>query len=300
MIDSNLKGGADLHLHTIASDGTLKPSELVKKAQKMGFTTIAITDHDATDSIQEALTTGKEVGLEVIPGIEISSTDNHQEVHILGYNIDPNNKKLKAMLNKMTDFRKNVAAKMVAKLNKLGIAISYDRVKEIAQGKVVSRVHIAMAMQEKGYIKEINEAFTDEYIGNNGKAYVGKYKISPQDTIKLIKQAKGVPVLAHPIYLAQEMNIIENKIAQYTKLGIEGLEVYYSQHTPEQTEHFKNLAQKHNLLITGGSDCHGQTKNLLGTIRLESAYVEALKKRFSPSKKLAFEQIVKRNQINQL
>ena len=293
-------GGADLHLHTVASDGLYQPEELVKKAKEMGFATIAVTDHDTTDSVAEALKAGKKLGVDVIAGIEISSSDEGKEVHILGYNIDVNNKELKATLNKMTEHRKTIAAKMVSKLNELGVKISYDRVKEIAGGNVVGRVHIATAMVEKGYIKEIKEAFTDEYIGNNGKAFVGKYHISPKDTIKLINNAGGVAVLAHPIYLGEDLKHSESKVAEYAKLGIEGIEAYYSKHSPEQTEAYKVMAKKYNLLITGGSDCHGLQEKLMGTVRLQPEYIAALKKRFSQNKTPDLTAVIQNKKANRL
>jgi len=275
--DDNFIGGADLHLHTTASDGTLTPHEVVTKAKDAGLSAIAITDHDSTSGLEEAISTGNELDIEVIPGIELSTLDGEKEVHILGYFIDPSNLSLTDILSKMIRARDNRAVAMVQKLNDLGVDISLDRVREISGSEFIGRPHIAIAMLEKGYIKEQAEAFTTEYIGSGGKAYVERFKLTPLQAIQLIKEAKGISVLAHPGFLRDRSTLNEEHIARYADHGVDGIEVYYSKHTLQQVNYYMNIALKYNLLITGGSDCHSQKDLLLGAVRLPYEYVVALK-----------------------
>jgi len=279
---------ADLHLHTIASDGTYTPAEMVKQAEDNGYTAIAITDHDTTDGLTEALASGKKLGVEVIPGIELSTLDNDREIHILGYYPDPENAQLIDMLSQMIEARKNRAAKMVEKLNHHGIDISLTRVKEIAGGQFVGRPHIAQALLEKGYITEMAEAFSEDFIGRGGLGYVERFKITPAEGIKALKQAGAIPVLAHPGFLSKGEPVSEEEIKSLIKAGLRGIEVFYSKHTPDQTELYKSLATKHGLLITGGSDCHGQPNvpNSLGSIQLPYQYIRALKEENDSNKRL--------------
>jgi adenylyl-sulfate kinase len=271
-------GYADLHLHTTASDGTLTPTEVVQNAQDYGFGTIAITDHDSICGIEEAVKAGNSLGIEVIPGIELSALEGKKEIHILGYFIDPTSTSLHEILSKLINARKNRARKMIGKLNDLGIDISIARVREIAGGPFFGRPHIAIAMQEKGYIKEISDAFTTDFIGRGGRAYVERFKLTPPQAIELIQKAKGIPVLAHPGYLSDRTSLNDEDIVRYTAMGIEGVEVYYSKHTLHQIEYYKKIALNYNLQVTGGSDCHGQKELLIGSVNLPYEYVEELKK----------------------
>lgn len=262
------RGYADLHLHTTASDGALAPSQVVKNAKDLGFRCIAITDHDSTEGIDEALHAGKQLGIEVIPGIELSTIDGKREIHILGYFIDQTNQRLQTVLAEMISTRQNRSKQMVEKLKLMGVDISLVRVKEISGGPFIGRPHIARAMLEKGYIKDIKEAFSKEYIGRGGKAYVERYEIRPQEAIALIQEASGVAVLAHPGYLSDGTSLNEEDIAHYVSNGVKGLEVYYSRHTLQQVYCYKNIAHKYNLIITGGSDCHGGEDLIMGCVRL--------------------------------
>jgi len=279
--DDLSSGYADLHLHTTASDGTLAPDLLVKKAKEAGFAAIAITDHDNVNGLAEAAQAGAELNLEVIPGIELAALDGELEVHILGYFIDRDNPQLNAVMAKLVESRRNRAADMVQKLNTMGLGISLARVQELAGGEVIGRPHIARAMQEKGLINKLQEAFSNAYIGRGGKAYVERYKLTPAEAIKLLKQAGGIPVLAHPGYLSDRTILQEEKIKEYIVYGLQGLEVFYSQHTPAQVNYYFDLAQKYKLLVTGGSDSHGDLDRMLGSIKLPYKYVEALKTAYS-------------------
>lgn len=270
---------ADLHLHTTASDGVNSPFKVVGLAKEKGFSAIAITDHDTTAGLVEALAAAEEHNVEVIPGIELSTLQGDREIHILGYYPDPQNTELQLMLNKMIDTRKNRALYMVEKLNALGYDLALERVKEIAGSEFIGRPHIARAMQERGYISEVEEAFTDEFIGRNGKAYVERYKVTPPEGIEILLQAGAVPILAHPGHLSSGPPLLEDEILPLINSGLHGIEVFYCKHSPEQEGYYKQLAKKNNLLITGGSDCHGQVEavNCLGSVKLPYHYVEALK-----------------------
>ena len=270
---------ADLHLHTTASDGNYAPAEVVKLAKNKGYTAIAITDHDTTNGITEALFAGEKFDVEVIPGIELSTLQSDREIHLIGYYPDPENAQLQEMLSKMIETRNKRAVEMVEKLNNNSVNISLIRVKEIAGSQFIGRPHIALALKEKGYINEIAEAFTEAFIGRGGLGYVERFKISPAEGINILKQAGAIPVLAHPGFLSQGPPLLEDEILPLIDSGLCGIEVFYSKHTQEQVGYYKRLAEEKDLLITGGSDCHGQqgAVNSLGSIRLPYRYVEALK-----------------------
>jgi 3',5'-nucleoside bisphosphate phosphatase len=270
---------ADLHLHTTFSDGTLTPVELVALSKEQGFAAIAITDHDTTAGLAEALAAGEKYQLEVIPGIELSTLEGEREIHLLGYYPDLKNVALQQILDKIITARENRAFNMVEKLISLGYELSIERVKEIAGSEFIGRPHIARALLEQGYICDIKEAFSKEFIGRGGRAYVERFKLSPGKGIELLLQADAVPVLAHPGHLSSGPPLLEEEIIPLISKGLRGIETYYSKYSPEQEEYYKRIAEKHNLLITGGSDCHGQVgaDNCLGSIKLPYHYVEALK-----------------------
>lgn len=277
---------ADLHLHTTASDGLETPFKIVEMAKKMGFKCISITDHDTVDGLSEAQKAAEQLGIELIPGIELSTLFEGKEVHILGYCIDPNNQMLKDLLSKFIESRKKRARKIVEKLNELGVDVSMSRVEEIAKGEFVGRPHIARAMMEKGYVSSLSEAFTKDYLGNGGRAYVERYKLYTHEAINFIKQIGAVAVLAHPGIDTVGGRLTHYEIEQIIEMGIEGIEVFYPEHDAAQTRFYKNLAQTHNLVITGGSDYHGdkETDLKVGSIKLPYKHVEALKARCKDKK----------------
>lgn len=267
-------GIADLHIHTTASDGTYSPSEVVKKAKDMGFKAIAITDHDTIDGLEEGKAAGKKLGLEVISGIELNTFIYGKEIHILGYEFDANNKGFLALVESLGRARKKRVNEIISKLNELGLNITIDEVvQQNATSSAIGRPHIAQVLVKKGYVSTIREAF-DKYIGINCPAYVYRYKLTPQEAVRKIKEANGIPVIAHPFLIGYDQII--NELIPY---GLKGIEVYHSDHNQEQSEHYLRLAQKYNLLITGGSDDHGALKgaSLLGKVRLPYYYVEKLK-----------------------
>ena len=243
----------DLHLHSCISDGKYTPAEVVSKAAGAGLTVIALTDHDNVDGIAPALEAAKNFPrLKVIPGVEISTEKPDGEVHVLGYFIDYTNPELLATLTLMRDSRQQRAEDMVARLAALGLPVDWQRVQEIAGDGSIGRPHIARAMLEKGYIATIKEAF-ERYIAWGGPAYVERQKLDPEVAVGLILRAKGLPVLAHPLFI----NDPEPLIARLKKSGLIGIEAYYGRYTAEAIRKLLSLAEKYDLIATGGSDYHG-------------------------------------------
>ncbi len=243
----------DLHIHSTVSDGRLSPAEIVNKSAEIGVTTVAIADHDSLDGIVPALIAAKAFPrLKVIPCVEISTDVPNGEVHVLGYFIDYTDHKLAAALERMRNSRRKRALGMIAKLGNLGMHIDWGRVQEIAGSGSIGRPHIAQAMLEKGYIASLKEAFT-KYIGRDRPAYVKRAKMTPAEAVELILQANGLPVLAHPFTVDDpETMVIELKAA-----GLVGIEAYYNDYTVDEINELVNLADRHNLITTGGSDYHG-------------------------------------------
>ncbi|TDX59268.1 hypothetical protein C7959_101155 [Orenia marismortui] len=266
----------DLHIHTTASDGSFTPSELLEEAKRRELSTIAITDHDTVAGIEEAIERGKELGIEVIPGIELTTYYQGQRVDILGYQIDYHNQELLAIIDNLQNSREVRAKQILAKLSNLGIELDFARLKEIAGETGVGRPHIARLMVEEEHVSEMQEAF-DNYLEDGGPAYVPKYQLKPEDAIELIQGAGGIVVLAHPGII--DNNEIVKELINYE--GLTGIEVYYSKHSKEETEYYLSLAQEKELIITGGSDCHGpanEDKYLLGTVDVPYSLLEELKK----------------------
>lgn len=263
----------DLHLHTTASDGSFTPSEVVNKAVQLGLEVIAITDHDTVAGIAEAKAEAAGKELDVIPGIELNTELSNSEIHILGYYIDNNNLALMNELNKLRAARYDRIEKMIKKLEDQKIEIDFDYVCQLAADNSLSRVHLAQAIVEHGYVSQISEAF-DEYIGKDCPSYVSRYKLTPRKAIELIKAAGGIPVLAHPALLERD-----ELIPEFITDGLVGIEVYHSEHSQSDVRHYKHLAQKYGLVITGGSDCHGVYKDnvLLGSVEVPNRVVMDLK-----------------------
>lgn len=266
---------ADLHIHTNKSDSTFSPEEVVRYAAKCGLSAIAITDHDSVEAIPLVNEYASQYGIEIIPGIELSSDENGGEVHILGYYIDFEEKWFLERLAFLREMRIRRAQQMIGKLNELGFEITLEGVLGISGEGAIGRMHIARLMLEKRYISTIAEAF-QKYIGKGKYAYVKKYRITPREAIDMLDKLKGISVLAHP----QIMNL-DTIIPNMIKQGLQGIEVYHSDHTHESEERYLALAKRYNLLVTGGSDCHGigKGKVLMGTVKIPYELVEKLKDR---------------------
>jgi 3',5'-nucleoside bisphosphate phosphatase len=242
----------DLHTHSICSDGTLTPVELVQEASRRGLSFLALTDHDTVEGLPEAIAEGDRVGITVIPGTELSAERNGREAHILGYYIDTNNEEFIRELDAFAQMRPVRIDHMVEKLRSLGLDIDQNRVREISGPGTIGRPHVALALIEKGYATDIADAF-NRYLSAGRPGYVPRQKISPEEAIGLITRAGGVAVLAHPF----STRAVEESLADFVPLGLKGLEVFYGEYTPEQREELQQVAERWNLIPTGGSDYHG-------------------------------------------
>jgi len=264
---------ADLHLHTLFSDGTYTPEELTTESIRAGLSTIAVVDHDTTDGIEPAIEIAKTKNIEVLSGIELSAEHDGLEIHILGYLIDYKRKEFQAKLKFLRKNRIERIYKIVDKLKDIGIKLEAEAVFDIAKQGTVGRLHVARAMVKTGVVSSIIEAF-QKYIGDKSPAYVCNFRFSPLDAIKLIREVGGIPVLAHPYTLNKDA-----LIPKFIDYGLMGLEVYYPEHTQGMVNFYLGLAQKYNLLVTGGSDCHGNAKPeaKIGSIKIPYALVEKLK-----------------------
>ncbi len=264
----------DLHIHSTASDGKFKPEEIVNKAAGLGLKVISLADHDSVAGIEPALKAAKAFpGLTFIPGVEISTDLPDGEAHILGYFIDYADPDFEKSLEKFRDSRTGRGKRMVEKLNALGIKIDWARVQAIAGDGAIGRPHVAQAMLEKGYVKTFEEAF-DKYIGHGGPAYVEREKMTPEEAVKLILSAKGIPVLAHPFTVKDP----EAMVKSLQKVGLMGLEVYYKDNTSAATQTTLKLAKKYGLIATGGTDYHGISANevMMGGVEVPLEAAEKL------------------------
>ena len=267
--------GIDLHIHTSASDGRFSPAEIVSRSAAAGLAVIAITDHDTVDGIAPALQAARTFpSLRVIPGVEISTDIPAGQAHILGYFVDYTDHELQIALEKMRNSRWERARKMVARLEDLGCRIEWERVREIAGAASVGRPHIAQALMEKDYVESIKDAFT-RYISQDGPAYVERDKMTPVQAAELILQAKGLPVLAHPLTVPDpEAMVIELKAA-----GLTGIEVYYKDYTRDDINRLLRLSDRYGLVNTGGTDYHGlepETDIDIGGVDVPAECVEQL------------------------
>ena len=249
----------DLHLHTTHSDGSCTPTEVVGLAHQAKVTALAITDHDITSGIPEAIAAGEEHGIEVIPGVEISSIMGGSELHILGYFLDWQDRLLNERFKSLRDSRHRRNPEIVDRLQNLGIDITYDEVRALAGSDSVGRPHIARALMDKGVVTSAKEAF-DRFLGDGKPAYVPRELPSPAEAIHWIKAARGLAVLAHPTWVKLKEQTLAELVGRLKAEGLDGVEVYYSTHAARQTREYLSLAQQLGLLVTGGSDFHGLTK----------------------------------------
>jgi len=245
----------------------------------MGFAAIALTDHDTVAGVAEAREAAHAHGVELIPAVEISTVEGERQIDMLGFGIDTADPKLLDTLSRIRAGRFGRAEGMVQRLNDLGYPVSWERVQAIAGGENIGRPHVARAMVEAGIVPDVKSAFTDEFIANGGRCYVERVKITPEEAIALIAAAGGAAVIAHP----GRSLITDDEVSRYASKGLAGIEVFYPQHDDARTAHFLTLADRHGLVVTGGSDDHGDINEgrLMGTIRLPYAHVERLKARIA-------------------
>ena len=243
----------DLHLHTTASDGTLDPAELVARARDAGVRTLSITDHDTMSGVPAAAEAASKLGLEFLPGIEITAVLDRRDVHLLGYFLDPSPRTLESFLLTQHDDRITRARAMSEKLEGLGVAIAIDPIVEsaVATGRSVARPLLARALVEAGHASSPQEAF-DRWIGDSGPAYVPRTGLSPADVVRLVSRAGGVSSIAHPGLLNRDA-----LVPSLAKAGLTAIEVYHPEHDSSAQSHYRQLSAKHELAISGGSDFHG-------------------------------------------
>lgn len=249
----------DFHLHTTHSDGSCTPAEVIALAGKAGVTALAITDHDITTGIPEATAAGTALGIEIIPGIEISSLLGGSELHMLGYFLDYQDARLNERLARLRESRHRRNPKIIERLQAAGIDITYDEVRALAGTDAVGRPHIARVLMGKGVVSSAKEAF-DQWLADGRPAYVPRELPTPAEAIHWIKEAKGLAVLAHPTWVKVTEGTLADLVRTLKANGLDGVEVHYSTHTARQTRDYLALAKQQGLLVTGGSDFHGVTK----------------------------------------
>lgn len=280
-----LEGCVDLHLHTTRSDGTMTPAEVVQYARMKGLRAISITDHDTVGGNEEAIEEGRRLGVEVIPGVDLSIAFQPGEFHLLGYFIDYENRELQRSLGNLREHRRMRNPQIVQKLAQMGIVLNLQDIQRTSPNENVGRPHIAAAMVEAGYVQTVQEAF-DRYLKKDGPAYVPKEYLTPEQGIAMIHRHGGIPVLAHPhtleIGTLEKIGGIIERLCTY---GLMGIEVWYSGNSPRKSAIYKSLATRHGLCMTGGSDFHGDVKPGIelgtgrGRLKLSYSIVVELKKR---------------------
>ncbi len=271
---------ADLHTHTLYSDGALTPADLIRKAKEAGLSIIAVTDHDNVAGIEEAITAGDELGVEIVPGVEFSASFKDVEVHILGYFVDHSDETLQDVLAGFRHERLKRAERIVHKLNKMNIPLTMESVLANSNGGAVGRPHIATALVDQGHVESFRQAF-HKYIGQGGPAYEKKTEFSPVETVRLIADAGGLSFLAHPGRWLDGA-ILSELIDE----GLDGVEVVHPSHSPDIVKHYRGIVNEYCLLEAGGSDFHGGIKgddHLLGQVYIPGSSVETMRRRLIDS-----------------
>ena len=264
----------DLHIHTTFSDGSLSPEQVVRTAKKKAIAAVGITDHDTIEGVAPAQKAGQRYSVEVVPGLELSTTMNGKEFHLLGYYCDPLNTRLESLLEQMADSRHQRMKKMIAKLKEMNIEVDVAEILARTKGKAPGRPHLALELYRKGYCSTPAEAFT-RFIGKGCPAYTERFKLDLFAAITLVRGAGGIPVLAHPGIYGEDTFTPEMVTG-----GLLGIEVFHPDHRSADEEKYKLLAKKYNLLVTGGSDYHGEgigTAPVLGAVAIDYCYLQKLK-----------------------
>ncbi len=275
----------DLHCHTTASDGGLTPRGLVARAASLGIEVLSITDHDTTEGLPPALTEAQRWGLTVVPGVEISALSGREEIHLLGYFVDPDHVELQTLLARMREARWQRAQEMLGRLTKLGLRIEWERLVEISgESSSIGRLHVAATLLDAGHVSNYDEAF-NLWIGRGCPGYVERYKLTPEEAIQLVRRSGGLPVLAHPRIYNRKGECktgldLTRWLPRLREAGLAGLEVYYPNYPRRTSCDLLALSVQHGLLPTGGSDCHGGVAgNGLGSVAVPWATWEGLERR---------------------
>ena len=272
----------DLHVHSNASDGTLSPSELVKEAQKAGLSAFALTDHDTVSGVAEAVEAGNSRGIEVIPGIEISTGYKDKEIHIVGLFLDYTDKNFINALDSEAKRREHRNLKLTERFNEYGLPADIEEIRSMFPDSIITRAHFASYMVKKGYAKDSAEAFS-KYLGQGMPLYVPKELKNPDEAISLIQTAGGVSVLAHPLLYRLTSGELRTLCAELKSLGLTGIETMYSTYRGFDELNVRKLAREFGLLESGGSDFHGANKphirlgNGCGNLCISASYMEALR-----------------------
>ncbi|MDR9852803.1 PHP domain-containing protein [Paenibacillus sp. VCA1] len=276
-------GRCDLHTHTLASDGMQSPAENVRLARERGLAAIAITDHDTVAGVKEAMDEGERCGVAVVPGVEISTRAGGKDIHVLGYYVDCGDETFLKRLAGLRNTREGRNEKMIAKLQELGVDITMEEViaglgRELRPDETVGRPHMADVLVRKGYARDMRDAF-DKYLGENAPAYVSVPRISPEEACLWIREAGGTPVLAHPGIYGDDALV--ERILEKAKPA--GIEVFHSDHRPEDEKRYQAMADAHGLIVTAGSDFHGARQGVvfhgdIGSRTVSAAVLEQLKR----------------------
>ncbi|MHA1125829.1 MAG: PHP domain-containing protein [Candidatus Heimdallarchaeota archaeon] len=268
----------DLHVHSTASDGTYTPKQIVKYAAKKGLTAVALTDHDTIDGIKEGLRAARIAGIELVPGIEFSTEIGSESFHIVGLYINHRKKDFVKLTKEIGNSRELRSKKIIAKINdkNAGPEITFEEVNALANG-VIGRPHIASILIKKGYANSIEEVF-NKYLNRGTPGYVPRFKLTPKEATRILKKNGATPILAHPCYITNKFDLKEFLI-EHQKEGLEGIEVYYPSHSSKQIKLYKKLAEELGLLMSGGSDCHGELNGgpYIGNIKVRYELLQKIK-----------------------
>lgn len=266
---------ADLHLHTFFSDGTFSPEEVVALARQHGLKALALTDHDTMEGCARMAAACQAAEIEFVPASELTAEVNGHEIHFLGYFLDAQNEILLRELAKFQEVRQQRIHEMSRKLQEVAVPLQAESVFALANCRSPGRPHVARALVQQGFCASLDEAF-ERFLRKGKPAWVPKFKISAVEAINLIHQAGGLAVMAHP-----GLNRTDEMIPELVAAGMDGLECFHTKHSTSMTEHYLQIAERHHLLVTGGSDCHGLSKGkpLIGTVRIPYRLVELMKNR---------------------
>jgi 3',5'-nucleoside bisphosphate phosphatase len=265
---------ADLHLHSLFSDGTFTPEEIVAHGKRLGFAVLALTDHDTIEGCERMAAACKAEGIEFIPGSELTAEFGEHELHILGFYLDTHHPRLLGEMARFQTVRQQRIRDMVARINEQGLALNVDSVFALANCRSPGRPHVARALVSEGLCGSLDEAF-ERFLKKHRPAWVPKAKISALHAIELIHEAGGLAVMAHP-----GLNKCDEVIPELVKAGLDGIECYHTRHTSNTAAHYLNISRQYGLLVTGGSDCHGLSKGkpLIGGIKLPIHHVHKMQK----------------------
>lgn len=272
----------DLHTHSLKSDGSMTPAEVVQEAKRAGLAAIALSDHDTVDGLEEAIAEGEKIGVEVVPAIEFS-VQSKTETHILGYFIDYNNPHLKKVMEEVVDLRIQRNHVTTQRLNELGFDITLEEVRALAPNNFVGRAHFARVLMDKGYTQSVKEGF-DKYMSVGKYAYCEKQRLTARDAVELIAECGGISFLAHPHLTQLPDDELREFLIELKGYGLCGLEGYYTDYTPEMQAKYQNMATELGLAISGGTDFHAKMKphisigTGLGNMKIPYSVLENMKK----------------------